>query len=105
MPGCKPEPQAEVATAKPDAAVAEVQKPVPGPKLRVALGVEMQGAANRLSKLVEEGATNPKNPWMLAHGLLAFGKELKASDGRLAIDVIVDDFIDAHRLEGKIAYY
>ena len=65
----------------------------------------MTGAANRLSELVKDGAADSKNAWMLAHGLLAFGKELKANNGRLAIDVIVDDFIDAHQADGKVAYY
>jgi hypothetical protein len=104
---CKPEvasdPPREV-TAKPDATAAAERAP-PGPNLRVAQPVEMIGAANRLSELVKEGATDPKNAWMLAHGLLAFGKDMKAKDGRAAIDVIVGDFVEAHKTNGKVAYY
>jgi hypothetical protein len=103
---CKPEVATapSEATAKPDA-TAVVEKAPPGPALRIAQPVEMIGAANRLSGLVKEGASEATNAWMLAHGLLAFGKEMKASDGRLAIDVIVDDFVEAHQADGKIAYY
>src|SRR5688572_31683954 len=104
---CKPEPTVAHDTgvsAKPDATAAAETAP-PGPKLRSALPVEMWGAANRLSAMVKEGAADSKNAWMLAHGLLAFGKEMKASDGRLAIDVIVEDFVQPHQADGKIAYY
>ncbi len=105
---CKPEPSAArpdaSVRANPDAAM-RMEKAPPGPALREALPVEMNGAANRLSDLVREGATNSKNPWMMAHGLLAFGKDLKADNGRPAIDVIIEDFIEPHKLDGKIAYY
>jgi hypothetical protein len=38
-------------------------------------------------------AANPAIPWALAHGIVAFGKDFRATDGRLAIDVMVDDYL------------
>ena len=44
------------------------------------------------------GAADPRNPWALAHGMVLDGRSFKASDGRLAADVIIADFL--HR-EGE----
>lgn len=38
-------------------------------------------------------AADPKNPWALAHGVTAFGKAFAAADGRLATQVMVNDFL------------
>jgi hypothetical protein len=38
-------------------------------------------------------ASNPKNPWALAHGITAFGPSFLADDGRRATQVIVSDFL------------
>lgn len=38
-------------------------------------------------------ASDPKNPWALAHGITAFGPAFKARDGRSAVEVIVHDFV------------
>jgi hypothetical protein len=38
-------------------------------------------------------ASDPKNPWALAHGICAFGTAYPASDGRKASDVIAHDFL------------
>lgn len=38
-------------------------------------------------------AADPKNPWALAHGITGLGKDFVASDGRLARNVIVEDFL------------
>jgi hypothetical protein len=45
-------------------------------------------AMSWLMNQVREPAGDPENPWALAHGLLAFGKDFKARDGRSAVDVI-----------------
>jgi len=41
-----------------------------------------------LSDRVRVPAGDPNNPWALAHGLLAFGKDFKTSDGRSAVEVV-----------------
>jgi hypothetical protein len=75
--------------------VAAVPKPVP-PKPRVdaadALRIQAELRLKRLEGFVVKGASDPKNPWALAHGILAFGPQLKTTNGRLAIDVMVEDF-------------
>lgn len=38
-------------------------------------------------------AADPKNPWALAHGITAEGRRFKASDRRLAVDVIISDYL------------
>lgn len=49
---------------------------------------------------------DPTEPWVLAHGLLAFGKDLQTTrKGQKAIDVIVQDFVEARKLDGKLSYY
>lgn len=41
-----------------------------------------------LSDQVRVPAGDPSNPWALAHGLLAFGKDFKTQDGRSAVEVV-----------------
>ncbi|QRN93946.1 hypothetical protein JRI60_32965 [Archangium violaceum] len=43
-------------------------------------------------------ASDPKNPWALAHGITLEGRSFKARDGRPAANVIVSDFL---RREGS----
>jgi hypothetical protein len=38
-------------------------------------------------------AADPKNPWALAHGITGLGKKFAAADGRLASQVMVNDFL------------
>ena len=59
---------------------------------------EAETRLKRLEGYVMRGASDPENPWALAHGILAFGPNLKATNGRLAIDVMVEDFAQT---EGK----
>ncbi|MBX5481312.1 MAG: hypothetical protein IRZ16_05620 [Myxococcaceae bacterium] len=50
-------------------------------------------------------AADPKNPWALAHGIVALGPAFAAADGRRAQDVIVRDFVhrvDAQRTDGGV---
>jgi hypothetical protein len=57
---------------------------------------DIERAIAVMKERVKVGAADPENPWAMAHGLLAFGPEMKASDGRLAIDVMVDDYAESH---------
>ncbi|MCP3161636.1 hypothetical protein [Myxococcus qinghaiensis] len=38
-------------------------------------------------------ASDARNPWALAHGVVLDGRDFRASDGRLASDVVVADFL------------
>jgi hypothetical protein len=38
-------------------------------------------------------ASDPKNPWAMAHAIKLFGTSFVASDGRRAIDVIIGDYL------------
>ncbi len=49
-------------------------------------------ALSKLQPVIRAGASDAGSAWALGHGLVAFGPELRASDGRLAIDVMVSDF-------------
>jgi hypothetical protein len=60
----------------------------------------LAAARATLRKVIEGDAADPKNAWALAHGILAMGRGFKASDGRLASRVIVDDFAQTQRLPG-----
>ena len=51
--------------------------------------------------MVKAGATDRTNPWAMAHGLTGFGAELRASDGRLVVDAIVDDFLEQRDIAGR----
>ena len=55
-------------------------------------------AVELLSKVIQREAGKPGNAWALAHGILAFGPGFTASDGRLAVEVLADDFLEADRL-------
>lgn len=48
----------------------------------------MDLARAKLERWVKGGASDSGNGWALAHGLVGFGRDLQASDGRLAIEVI-----------------
>lgn len=69
---------------------------VPGPPIgpqlappRAATKAEVEATINSLTLAVKKGAADPKSPWALAHGLVAFGPEFAAADGRSATTVIV----------------
>ena len=71
---------------------------------REATRAEAETALKKLEVFVKTGLSDPSNPWALAHGLTAFGKNHKASDGRLAADVIVTDFLQKTKVDGKERY-
>ncbi len=51
-----------------------------------------------LSDVIDREAGKPANAWALAHGVLAKGRGFKAVDGRVAIDVLIDDFLATEKL-------
>jgi hypothetical protein len=75
-----------------------------GPSIREASRADVEHALEVLTAEVKAGAAEAKNPWAMAHGLLAFGPDMKASDGRLAIDVIVTDFVRAEQRHGRTVH-
>lgn len=83
-----PEPKATTAS---EPTPAEVPQPG-GPFRAEALAV--------LSTVIDREAGNPANAWALAHGVLAKGPEFATTDGRRAVDVLVDDFLEADRING-----
>ncbi len=50
---------------------------------------EARALAKRLGDAARAGASDPKSPWALAHGMVAFGPSFAAADGRAASEVIV----------------
>lgn len=60
-----------------------------------------------LVQRVQKGTTDPKDPWSMAHGLVAFGPSLKAADGRRAVDILLSDYAtkdkDRYRFPKKTA--
>lgn len=61
-----------------------------------------EAAERSLSWLTDQlrvPAGDPENPWALAHGLLAFGKDFKTRDGKSAVEVIAS-FAEHRASEG-----
>ncbi len=58
------------------------------PALTSASRAQIEQAIAELERWVKPGASDARSPWALAHGLIAFGPELRASDAKPAIDVI-----------------
>ena len=72
--------------------------PPPATKKQAELGLKA------LEGLVKPSAGDPKNAWLLTHGITGFGKDFKASDGRLATDVIVSDFVETKKVGKKTVF-
>jgi len=66
---------------------------------------EVEDTARNLKLLVKEGATENTNPWAMAHGIVAFGPEMKAADGRAAPDAIVHDFLRREKLGERTRWF
>ncbi len=71
---------------------------VPAP--RAATRAEVESIQKRLGSAVRPGAGDPKSPWALAHGMVAFGADFAAADGRPASEVIVS-FAEQKEISGK----
>lgn len=84
-----------------DAAVVAAKKGRAAPPYKEATREDAEKALASLETWVKEGATDVRNPWAMAHGIVGFGKDLKVPDGRLAIDVIVDDYLK----KGELGYF
>lgn len=64
--------------------------PPPSIPYEAASAREVKNALRDLSVLVKKGATDPENPWALLHGITAFGPDLKAANGRPAVEVVME---------------
>jgi hypothetical protein len=53
-----------------------------------------------LDRVLRTEAANPANAWALAHGLLAYGRDFQATDGRSAVEVLAADFLEQLPLDG-----
>jgi hypothetical protein len=101
-PATPPDTPSPPPTSDPEPDPAPVREPaIP---LREASADEVQRTLRNLQVMVKEGATEADNPWALAHGLVAFGPDMKASDGRLAIDVIVSDYVKKDRVGSEVRW-
>lgn len=89
-PPAKPADPPPAAAQPPPEPEAPKPDPVPpGPMTRKATRQEIETAIDQLSQWVKAGASEAGNPWAQAHGLLAFGPELKTEKGELVIDAIM----------------
>jgi hypothetical protein len=62
-------------------------------------------ALARLEEILRPAAGDPETPWALAHGLLAFGKDYRARDGRSAA-LVAASFAEPRRdLDGRTTRY
>lgn len=86
---------ADPANSTPSAASAP-----PSMTTRGATKAEIDTAIASLERGVKTGAGDPKNPWALAHGLLAFGMGFPATDGQNAVDVI-GTFAEKQKLDDE----
>ncbi|MCK6546706.1 hypothetical protein L6R52_12720 [Myxococcota bacterium] len=81
-------------------------KPRAVPPMREATKVETEAALKKLQDWVLPGASDNRNAWALAHGLVGWGPSLKAADGRLAVEAIVEDYIEQKVNDaGKPSWY
>lgn len=97
-PPAKAPPPAPKPQGTPPSAGAQV------PAKREASKADVEKAIATLTANVTAGAHDRTNPWAMAHGLLVFGKDMKASDGRLAVDVMVSDFTVSAKSDGRKIY-
>ena len=91
--GCQSQKTPPKKAVAPDAAAQP--EPKPAKKDTDPFSEFRNNAEQRLKRLegyVIRDASDSENPWALAHGILAFGPNLKATNGRLAIDVMVEDY-------------
>jgi hypothetical protein len=90
------------ATNAANAAKADAATTAPAPKsepppMREATRSDIERSLLLLENWVKKGATDPKNAWAMAHGIVAFGKDVKSTDGRKSIDAIVADYAEMQK--------
>ncbi len=73
------------------------------PPRRTAERSAVEAGISQLSDLIRSGATDPANPWAMAHGLIAFGPDLSAADGRSAVDVIAT-YLEKTTVDGRVVW-
>jgi hypothetical protein len=101
-------PESEPATE--EASSSENKKPVerepsePFPR-REAKRDEVEDTVRDLQLLVKGGATENANPWAMAHGIVAFGADMEAADGRKAADAIVHDYLRREKLGKRTRWH
>lgn len=66
----------------------------------LALSAEIEEAIRTLSEVVDTRGRDPKNPWAVAHGLLARGPDMQLADGRPAVDALFADAAEIVTLGG-----
>ncbi len=94
----KPEASTAPATTLPTGAALPSGQPETVPPARPPTAAEAQATSQFLAQAVKSGASNAKSPWALAHGLVAFGADHKASSGEPAVSVILSF---AERKDGR----
>ena len=96
-------PRAAKASVAPSPSLETVLTPIVAgdPARRLADRSAVEAGIAKLSVMVKSGAQDLTNPWAMAHGLAAFGAELKASDGRRAVDAIVADHLEDRTVGGR----
>ncbi|MCB9588798.1 MAG: hypothetical protein H6718_25530 [Polyangiaceae bacterium] len=60
----------------------------PPPQAQELKASDVQALHDAIGDRVRKGASDAGSPWAMAHGLIAFGKDFKASDGQDAVDAI-----------------
>ncbi|MEM6859103.1 MAG: hypothetical protein AAF627_00010 [Myxococcota bacterium] len=101
--GEPPKAKPETTAAAPDMPVAA--KPKEAFPRRRAKRTELEDTTRNLKLLVKKGVTENANPWAMAHGIVGFGPELKAADGRLAIDALIRDYLREEKLGSRTRWY
>ncbi len=87
-PTAAPEVAAPAAPATSPPAVPPRPESAPAKVAPAARAIDRAAAQRAIARLTEQLATpagDPENPWALAHGLLAFGKDFQTRDGRSAV--------------------
>ncbi|MGI5864537.1 MAG: hypothetical protein ACOX6T_21155 [Myxococcales bacterium] len=74
------------------------------PPARTARPGSVEAAETWLASLCRTYSADPEIPWALGHGIETFGPKLRASDGRLAIDVMVSDFVERKGVGAQALY-
>lgn len=91
LPDASASPTPAPPPAKPTPPAKAEPNPPAAPKLSGLVEAKPEDALRleqSLRALVKEGASEDGFPWALAHGLLAFGADLRTDEDRLAIDAI-----------------
>ncbi len=89
--------------AAPPVSLPEYIRPDDPPR-HPASAVQVGEAIERLSNHVRAGATDPLNPWAMAHGLIAFGRDLKTTNGASVTELIVRDYLKVAKLDGRTVH-